>query len=302
MPSSLAVSPFAGVRRGAGVQRQASLISFVWGQTAGTMAATGQVADRDATHMPNDLVQRSFDGSIATIALNDPSRRNAMSLAMFDALDEAVCKVAVRNDVHVLLLHGKGKAFCSGFDLAAAADDPRLMGQYINRLSSSIRLLRRAPQVVVAAVHGAAIAGGCAMVSACDIVVASSSAKFGYPVHKLGVSPAVNIPTLAQAIGPGPARSLLMSGELLDGTAALRLGLAHRLVETDDAVLDAAASICRTIAGHGPKALRVTKAWLNELDGSLDDDLFDGPRDGSAEITASDEALTMLREFWAGRS
>ncbi|MEE9130510.1 MAG: enoyl-CoA hydratase/isomerase family protein [Phycisphaerales bacterium] len=251
--------------------------------------------------MPNDLVQLGFEDSIAMIALNDPDRRNAMNIAMFDALDEAVRDVAVRNDVHVLLLHGKGKAFCSGFDLAAAVDDPTLMKQYIDRLSATIRTLRRLPQVVVGAVHGAAIAGGCAMVSACDIVVASATAKFGYPVHKLGVSPAVNITTLAQAIGPGPARSLLMSSELIDGTAVLRLGLAHRLVETDDAVLDAATSSCRTIAGHGPKALRVTKAWLNELDGSLDDDLFDGPRDGSAEIADSDEAVALLRQFRAGR-
>ncbi|MEE8154562.1 MAG: enoyl-CoA hydratase/isomerase family protein [Phycisphaerales bacterium] len=250
--------------------------------------------------MPNALVQLGFEDSIATIVLNDPKRRNAMSIAMFDALDEAVRDVAVRNDVHVLLLRGDGKTFCSGFELGAAADDPTLMKQYIDRLSATIRTLRRLPQVVVAAVHGAAIAGGCAMVSACDIVIASTTTKFGYPVHKLGVSPAVNITTLQQAIGPGAARSLLMGGELIDGATAHRQGLVHHLASDDEAVLAKAISMCQQLTEQSPQALRVTKAWLNELDGSLDDDLFDGPRDGSAEIAASDEALTMLREFWAG--
>ncbi len=252
--------------------------------------------------MPHELVQLSFDDSIATIGLNDPNRRNAMSIAMFDALDEALSNVAPRGDIHVLLLHGNGRAFCSGFELGAAVDDPALMKQYIDRLSATIRTLRRLPQVVVAAVHGAAIAGGCAMVSACDIVIASATAKFGYPIHKLGVSPAVNIPTLQQAIGPGAARALLMGGELIDGTTAHRQGLVHHLTNDDEAVLAKAISMCQRLTEQSPQALRVTKRWLNELDGSLDDDLFDGPRDGSAEITSRDEALTMLREFWAGRS
>ncbi len=206
---------------------------------------------------------------------------------------------AVKN--HVVLLHGHRKAFCSGFDLAAAADDPRLMGQYINRLSTSIRLLRRAPQVVVAAVHGAAIAGGCALICACDIVVASATAKFGYPVHKLGLSPAVNITTLQQAIGPGAARSLLMGGELIDGVTAHRQGLVHHVTNDDEAVLEKAVSMCQQLTEQSPQALRVTKHWLNELDGSLDDDLFDDPRDGSTQIADSDEAVGRLRDFWSKR-
>ncbi len=128
--------------------------------------------DCDARHMPHDVVQLSFEDSIATIALNDPKRRNAMNIAMFDALDEALSDVAARSDIHVLLLRGNGKAFCSGFELGAAVDDPTLLKQYIDRLSATIRSLRRLPQVVEAAVHGVAIAGGCAMVSACDIVIA----------------------------------------------------------------------------------------------------------------------------------
>ena len=251
--------------------------------------------------MPNDFVELGFEDSIAAIVLNDPDRRNAMSIALFDGLDEALSDVAARDDIHVLLLRGDGKAFCAGFELGAAVDDPTLMKQYVDRLSTTIRALRRLPQVVVAAVHGAAIAGGCAMVSACDIVIASATTKFGYPVHKLGISPAVNITTLKQAIGPGGARSLLMSGQLIDGRAAHRQGLVHHLTNDDEAVLAKAIKMCQQLTEQSPQALRVTKHWLNELDGSLDDDLFDGPRDGSTEIAESDEALGRLREFWAKR-
>ncbi len=76
----------------------------------------------------------------------------------------------------------------------------------------------------------------------------------------------------------------------------------HHLTNDDEAVLAKAVSMCQQLTEQSPQALRVTKGWLNELDGSLDDDRFDGPRDGSAQITASDEDRTMLREFWAARS
>lgn len=251
--------------------------------------------------MQSNLIQLSFKYKIAKIALNDPDRRNAMSIAMFDELDEALSDISKSNETNVLLIYGYGKAFCSGFDLAAAKDDLSVLEQFIIRLSTLIRALRRLHCPVVAAVHKAAIAGGCATVSACDIVVASATTKFGYPVHKLGVSPAVNITTLQQAIGSGAARSLLMGGELIDGKTAHRLGLVHHLVDKDDEVLAKANELCETLAKQSQQALRVTKKWLNELDGSDDDDLFDGPRDGSAEISQSEEAAELLDKFWANK-
>ncbi len=251
--------------------------------------------------MTTPLVKLSFENKIAKIELNDPARRNAMSIAMFDELDEALKQVTRNSDTNVLLLCGSGKAFCSGFDLAASRDDLSVLQQFIIRLSALVRSLRRLHCPVVAAVHKAAIAGGCATVSACDIVVASTTTTFGYPVHKLGVSPAVNIATLQQAIGPGAARSLLMGGELIDGKTAHRLGLVHHLVDTDDEVLAKANEICETLAKQSPQAIKVTKKWLNELDGSSDDDLFDGPRDGSADIAQSEEAAELLDQFWSNK-
>ncbi|MCH8165162.1 MAG: enoyl-CoA hydratase/isomerase family protein [Planctomycetes bacterium] len=251
--------------------------------------------------MVETIVQLNVDGAIANVALNDPDHRNALGIAMFDALDEALGAIKANDDVHVVLIHGRGKVFCAGFDLAAAVEDASLMGTFIQRLSVLIRSLRRLPQVVVAAVHGAAIAGGCALVSACDLVVVSATAKLGYPVHRIGVSPAVTIPTLQQAIGPGAARTLLMSDELIDASTAYRIGLASRLSRDDKSVLDDAMTLCETIARHGPHALRTTKAWLNELDGSLDDERFERPAESSAQIATLDEAHMMLDAYWQGR-
>lgn len=249
----------------------------------------------------NELVRTTLETTHAEIVLNDPEKRNALGAAMFDALEAQLEAAAANESIHVVLLRGEGAAFCAGFDLPAAIDRPELMEQFIERLSLTVRAIRRLPHVVVAAVQGAAIAGGCALVSACDLVMASPNAKFGYPVHQMGISPAVTIPTLQQVMGPGAARSLLMSGRLMDGVEAHRLHLASHLSSAPDALLDEARSLCRILSGHGRMAMRVTKSWLNELDGSLEDDRFDGPVRDSAPRARQDEAVQMLRAFWASR-
>lgn len=248
-----------------------------------------------------NIVLEQFEPPIATIALNDPSKRNALSLAMFDALDEVIARLTHDDTIHIVLLRGEGLAFCAGFDLAAAVDDPDLLPQFIHRLSGVLRGLRRLPQVVVAAVHGAAIAGGCALVSACDFVFVAPDAKLGYPVHAMGISPAVTIPTLRQALGDGAARALLMSGEIIDGARAREIGLASHLAGSGDGVVQEALAYCRNLAEKGPHAPRVTKAWLNELDGSLDDSRFSRPTNDSARAAQRPEARAMLAAFWARR-
>ncbi len=244
--------------------------------------------------MSDAPIQVAIDGHVATVAMNDPDRRNALGLAMFDALDAAIAEVSAAEEVNVVLLCGRGRSFCAGFDLTAAADDPAIMADFIRRLSTVLRSLRRAPQPIVAAVHGAAIAGGCALISACDLAVVSATAKLGYPVHALGVSPAVTIPTLMPAIGAGAARALLMGGELIDGAGAKRIGLATYVSPDDASVEPDARQLCNTIAAHGPTAIRVTKAWLNELEGALDDRRFDGPMESTAQLATSDQAQAML--------
>ncbi len=105
-------------------------------------------------------------------------------------------------------------------------------------------------------------------------------------------------PTLQQAIGAGGVRALLLGGELIDGRQAHRIGLASHLSRDDASVMTDAAALCGTIAGHGRLALRRTKAWLNELDGTADPRSFEGPAGASAAIATHDEAIRLLRERW----
>lgn len=251
--------------------------------------------------MVGNLIQTEFDGPIAVITLNRPAQRNSLNEAMMAALIEAVQSIAQRGSCSVLVLQGRGPAFCAGFDLADAVAQPGLMSRYIEQLGVITRAVRRLPQVVVAAVQGAALAGGCAIVSTCDFVLAAPSTQFGYPVHRIGVSPAVTIPTLRQAVGDGRCRETLMGGRIIDAIEARRIGLVSQLADSNDSLHIEADALCRSLAGKGPLALRTTKQWINELDGSLDDAAFDAAVAASAGNAAEPESAQFLHSFWARR-
>lgn len=252
--------------------------------------------------MTSRLTTIDINPPSATITLNDPAKRNAMGLAMFDALDAAFDRIAARDDVQVVLINGNGPALCAGFDLSTAVEQPALLETYILRLSALIRTIRRLPQVVVAAAHGAAIAGGCAMITACDFVVVERGVKIGYPVHRIGLSPAVSAPTLMTTIGCGAARELMMSGRIITGDEAHRLGLAWQVYDGEERTADAARELCQLLSRHGPHALRVTKRWLNELDGSLEDARFDGPAQSTGREALHADNVALLRGFWSKRA
>ena len=238
--------------------------------------------------------KQSLEG-VLTITLNDPQKRNALGIGMFDAIDSAI--ESCDDSINCVLLCGDGPVFCAGFDMHACAEDLDLIGVYINRLSTLVRSLRRLSVPVVVAAHGAAIAGGCALLTGCDFIIGSIDGKYGYPVHQLGISPAVTIPTLNQRLGYGRARSLLLGGEILDGSEAHSIGLLTHLCEDDESVQITAKTLATSIAEKPPHAIRVTKQLLNELDGSLDDSLFDPATEDSAKAV-SEETRTLLRAFW----
>ena len=232
---------------------------------------------------------------IARIEFRGSEQRNALSCSTMTALTEELESIHRDPSISVVLLTGHGPAFCAGFDLGPVVEAPDRLNDFMAGLSLLLRTMRRNRAVIIAAVQGAAIAGGCAIVSACDLVVVSPDARLGYPVHALGLSPVVSGPTLMQAIGEGPARALLMTGQLIDGTTAIRLGLATGL--NDDPATAAEELACK-ISGHGPKALAATKHWLNELDGSLEDSRFIGPVRGSEPLADDQESMDLLRRRW----
>ncbi|HIN09490.1 MAG TPA: enoyl-CoA hydratase/isomerase family protein [Phycisphaerales bacterium] len=246
--------------------------------------------------MTNLVETNQSKEGVLTITLNDPKKRNALGIGMFDAIDSTI--ESCDDAINCVLLCSKGPVFCAGFDMQACSEDLDLVGVYINRLSALVRSLRRLPVPVVCAAHGAAIAGGCAVLTGCDFIVGSADGKYGYPVHQLGISPAVTIPTLNQRLGYGQARSLLLGGEILDGNEAHSIGLLTHLCDNDDSVQKTAETLAVSIAEKPPYAIQVTKQLLNELDGSLDDSLFDPATEDSAKAV-SEETRTLLRALWS---
>lgn len=211
--------------------------------------------------------------ALVEVTLTAPDRRNALSVEMLDAIAAATVEHA---DASVLLLRGEGRVFCSGFDLDAVRSDPAHVEVLIEHLSQTCRMLRRCPATTLAVVQGAAVAGGCALAVACDILVAHPEARFGYPVHALGISPAVTLPVLLPTAG-GRARSLLLDGTLREAAELHDAGIVHGLLgdaDSFDAQVDA-------LLSRGTAAAHATKTWLNELEGAYDDARFDGPVEGS---------------------
>ena len=238
------------------------------------------------------------EGRIARLGFHGPKQRNALACSTMSCLVEELESIDHDPSISIVLLTGQGPAFCAGFDLGPVVEEPARLNDFIEGLSLLLQAIRRNRAVIIAAVQGAAIAGGCAIVSACDLVVVSPDAQLGYPVHPLGLSPVVSGPTLMQTIGDGPARAMLMSGQLIDGLTALQLGLATSIHEDPMA---AAEELAQRVSRHGPRALAATKQWLNELDGSLQDNRFAGPVAGSAPLADDQESMDLLRRRWGRR-
>ncbi len=203
-------------------------------------------------------------GDIATIRLNRPDKKNAMTPDMLDRLCTAVGESSGR--ARAVLLCGAGDVFCSGFDLAMCLQDQAVMTALLRGLSRAVITLREHPAPVIAAVQGAAIAGGCALLCGADVVVTHDEAKLGYPVVRLGISPAVNAPFLMRSMGGGGTRVRLLDTQLISGKEANRLGLAHECLATREAVLPRAEVFANELVAKPRPGIRATKQWLNELD------------------------------------
>ena len=247
---------------------------------------------------------------IAHITLRDPTRRNALDAAALGTLREHLAAVATDASVDVLVLAGEGPAFCAGFDLAACAEEPRRVEPLLAGLSACVQVLRGLDVPVVARVQGAALAGGCALLTGCDFVVAARDAQLGYPTHRIGISPAISIPSLASRMGAG-ARALLMGNDILDGQTAHARGLVTHVVDAEGLDAEVDALVARLLQ-KGPAAMRATKRWIRTVEERGAGDLGAVPprdpaamaqaRDASMALASGEEFATMLRAFWASRA
>ncbi|MGO9324492.1 MAG: enoyl-CoA hydratase/isomerase family protein [Terracidiphilus sp.] len=217
------------------------------------------------------LVEES--ASIRTITLNRPERRNAMTPEMQTELISAL-EDAASSSCHVLVLAGSGEAFCSGLDLSAmqamqdkSTADHRADAERIARLFISLYEL---PVPTIAAVHGAAIAGGAGLAFLCDFTLAARKAKFGFTEVRIGFVPALVSAFLSLQIGDKRSRDLLLTGRLFDAEEAYRLGLVNEIVAPEE-LMQRKNALADVLIANSPESLKATKqlmarqnrAWLD---------------------------------------
>ena len=252
--------------------------------------------------MTADPVLYARRGSAAVVTLNRPDRRNALNRSLVTGLTDAVHRADADPDVRCLILTGAGTAFCAGMDLdelrASASAGSTSIHDDARQLSALYDLIYRLPKPTVAAVNGPAVAGGCGLVTVCDIAIGTPTARFGYPEVRRGLVAAMVAPHLLRQVGERTARWLLLTGDLIDGVEALRMGLLTS-VASDEQLLAEAVSWCARLAEGGPNALAATKAVLATLTRpTLGPDELAA---ASAEPRLSDECRDGLSAFFAKR-
>lgn len=224
-----------------------------------------------ATNRP-PLLRSDVDG-IATLTLNRPRSRNALSRDLLDALLHELETLAADEAVRVVILGAVGPAFCAGHDMKQIRANPG-EAYYRETFARSSRLMKSViglPQPVIARVQGIATAAGCQLVASCDLAVAASSASFATPGVNIGLFCSTPLVALTRNVGRKRAMEMLLTGEAIDAAAALAFGLVNRVV-VDDALEDAALALARRIAGHSPLTIAIGKrAFYAQIDRGLDD-------------------------------
>jgi enoyl-CoA hydratase len=218
---------------------------------------------------------------IAVITLNRPEKLNALSRDLVDSLHATIDEIAASDECRVVVLTGAGRGFCSGLDLTdptppstgSQLEFPRSGMRWQERIAELTTRIHRLRQPVIAAVNGPAYGGGLGIAAACDIRIASESARFCTQFIKLGLGGCdIGVSyTLPRIVGAGPAFDMILTARVVDAKEALRLGLVTRLSE-DSALLDDALAIAETLCGYGEFGLESTKQvlWANLDAGSLE--------------------------------
>jgi methylglutaconyl-CoA hydratase len=233
----------------------------------------------------------AHDSGIATITLNRPDKRNAISYELIDDLLAALDEVA-NSSALVLILTGAGKAFCSGMDLEnLKALVGRLPEENLKDSETMARLFRSLydfPRPTIAAVNGPAIAGGCGLATLCDFTLAVSDAKFGYTEVHIGFVPAIVSTFLLRQVGEKHARDLLLTGRIVGAEEAYRIGLINEIVPAEK-LSERARELASQLMENSPASLVCTKRLLSDhARAELDAQIGSAIRENAAIRTTRD--------------
>src|ERR1700736_554244 len=212
--------------------------------------------------MPVVLVEKQTP-QIAIITLNRPECRNALTLELLNELIAAIKMASDEPHERVLILRGAGAAFCTGLDLKEAAD-PKNAHATAEMVAKTLVALSQTRLITIAAVHGAAVAGGAGIMSACDFVVAAEGTKIGYPETRRGLVAGLVMTFLRRQLRERDIRELLLGAELIDAKRALEMGLVNRVVPRDE-VMNEALKFADSVLQGAPNAIVQTKRLIEEL-------------------------------------
>lgn len=190
--------------------------------------------------MTFETLRFETEGHLGVLTLNRPERLNALSKQLTLDLTELVGQLETDDDIRVIIVTGEGRAFCAGADIKERAENPQDFSiQRTSRLiSPTFRRLERLPQVTIAAINGAAAGGGLELAMACDLRIASTSARMGLPEITLGILPgAGGTQRLPRLVGPARAKEMMLFGMLVDATKAHEWGIVNDLAEPEDLML-----------------------------------------------------------------
>lgn len=215
--------------------------------------------------MTYNTLTLTHQNTVATITLNRPDKRNAISYELIEELLRALAEVE-QSSALVLVLTGAGKAFCAGMDLdnlkSLAGRRPEQNLKDSETMGLLFRSIYEFPKPTIAAVNGPAIAGGCGIATLCDFTIASSEAKFGYTEVRIGFLPAIVSTFLLRQIGEKHARELLLTGKIIDAAEGHRIGLVNEVIAADQ-LMTRAHQLADELMRNSPASLLATKQLLN---------------------------------------
>jgi methylglutaconyl-CoA hydratase len=216
--------------------------------------------------MSYSTIQIAYEAAIATLTLNRPDKRNAISFELIDDLLRGLAEIE-QSPAQVLIITGAGKAFCSGMDLEnlrqLVGRSPEQNRHDSETMARLFRTIYDFPKPTIAAVNGAAIAGGTGLATLCDFTLAVPEAKFGYTEVRIGFVPAIVSTFLLRQIGEKQARDLLLTGRLFDAEEAHRLGLVNEIIGPEK-LMPRAREIAVQLMENSPTSLAFTKRLLSD--------------------------------------
>jgi enoyl-CoA hydratase/carnithine racemase len=248
--------------------------------------------------MNERAVVLEFHGPVAQIVLNRPAVLNAMNMEWVEGFDAPVRAVAAAPDGRIVLRRGAGRAFCAGLDLDMYAREGMPSGFY-DLQERAFRELELMDKITIAALHGHCLGGGVQLAIACDIRICASGCRIGLPAINEGLFPGMAPLRLPQLIGLGPARRLILSGEIIEPDEALRLGLIDHLAPAERFDVEVAAVVQRYLAAPATAAIATKHMMRHALDATFDT-IYAESHVLLAECLSSPEAVA-ARAAWHKR-